>query len=147
MNEKRLTSRLTSYWEMLRKEQPLPEFSKFNSSSIADAWDTCMTLAIQPSQDNNARTYKYVQLGPKLVTMLGKDPTGSYVKAKQRGFPGARIIKDIDKAADSAEPLYDGGQFVTEKNKVVKFRSCLLPFGNANDGVTHMLVGLSWREF
>ena len=44
------------------------------------------------------------------------------------------------------KPLVDIGQFISENNKVVKFRSCLLPFGK--DGVvTHVLAGLSWREF
>ena len=145
MMDKRLTTRLTDYWNLLKKDSVLPEYSKFNNAAIADIWPSCFMLAVQPSTEKT-RNYKYVSIGDKLVTLYGEDVTGNYVNSKQRHFKGAAIIKHVDKVTDGQEPLYDSGQFVNNKNKIVKFRSCLLPFGNHN-GVTHVLAGLSWREF
>ena len=51
-----------------------------------------------------------------------------------------------NQAPPSPTPLLDTGQFVSETSKVIKFRSCLLPFGT-EERITHVVVGFSWREY
>ena len=61
-------------------------------------------------------------------------------------FPVAVLIRKIHLVFANPAPLVDMGQFVSERGKIIKYRSCLLPFGTQGV-VTHIVVGLSWREF
>ncbi|MCI5049959.1 MAG: PAS domain-containing protein [Rickettsiales bacterium] len=145
MIERRLTHRLTKYWELIRKDQPLPRFEKFNSAAVDDVFATCMILKVN-NLPNDKLSYTFYQMGKKLRDLYNEDLTGNTLNPSQRMFKGATVIKRADEMAKTLEPIYDGGQFINSDNKVIKFRSCLLPFGF--DGhMTHMLAGLSWREF
>jgi hypothetical protein len=61
--------------------------------------------------------------------------------------PGGKVLNYIDKVMLDPKPTIEDGQFINEKNQVVKFRSCLLPFGSDRDNITHIIAGLSWRAF
>ena len=145
MMEKRLTERLTKYWEVLRQDGALPVFGKFNSAAIDDIWGNCILFTVNKSNDNE-KSYTFYRVGDKVKQLYHEDLTGNTLKAKQRAFKGAAVIKRIDEVVKDGSPIEDAGQFVSPDNKVVKFRSCLLPFGNDNE-VTHIVAGLSWREF
>ena len=56
MHQKRLTDRLTSYWDLLRKENTMPEFAKFNNSSLSDVWDYCVLFSVNPGGGDKANT-------------------------------------------------------------------------------------------
>jgi hypothetical protein len=56
------------------------------------------------------------------------------------------VVRKASEVLANPVPLVDMGQFINAGNKVVKYRSCLLPFGTGNK-VTHIIAGLSWREF
>lgn len=144
MYEKRLTQRLTNYWTMLKKEEAMPPFQKFNSGAIDDVWDHCILLAVNDNSEN--ASYTYYQMGQKVKSLYQKDVTGQPVNPRQRADRSAGIIRRVGEVIKNPEPFYDGGQFVNASNKVVKFRSCMLPFGQ-NGQVTHVIVGLSWNEF
>lgn len=145
MIEKRLTDRLTKYWELLRQDNSMPVFNKFNTAAIDDVWGHCILFAVNKSNDNE-KTYTFYRMGDKVKQLYKEDLTGNSLKAKQKVIKGAAIIKRIDEVVRNRNPIEDAGQFVNQDNKVVKFRSCLLPFGNDNE-VTHIVAGLSWREF
>lgn len=103
-------------------------------------------LEIQPSVEGAPAKFKFKEMGPKAASLFDKDPTGEYYSSGAKVIPAARIMRKLNEIFGHNAPLYDEGQFVTQKNKVVKFRSCIVPFGR--DGrVTHAVVGLSWREF
>ncbi len=146
MHQKRLTDRLTSYWDLLRKDQPIPEFSKFNNASIADVWDHCMLFSVNPVSEGKA-SYTFYRMGDKVKALYGGDLSGSTLNPKQSMFKGAAVIKRIDQILEKPEPMSDQGQFINDNSKVIKYRSCLLPFGGNDGNVTHIIVGLSWREF
>lgn len=145
MYEKRLTQRLTRYWDTLKKEETMPPFQKFNPSAIDDIWDHCLLLAVN---DNNPDklSYSYYRMGDKVKGLYKGDVIGQTVNPKMKGSQGAGIVKKVGEVLENPEPFYDNGQFINGNNKVVKFRSCMLPFGS-NGHVTHVIVGLSWREF
>lgn len=145
MIEQRLTDRLTKYWELLRKEDALPVFGKFNSSAIDDVWGNCVLFTVNPSPGESVSVTFY-RMGDQVKNLYKEDLTGNTLSSKQRMFKGAAIVKRMDEVVKNAQPVYDNGQFVNQDNKIVKFRSCLLPFGKANE-VTHVVAGLSWREF
>ena len=143
--EARLNDRLTSYWNMLRKEEPLPEFVRFNVAAIEDLWSQCVLFTVQPSAAGQPASVNFYQVGEKVKALYG-NVAGRSVNTAQRHFQGASIVQRVGEVISSPAPLFDEGQFVNDKSKVVKYRSCLLPFGT-KEKVTHVVAGLSWREF
>lgn len=143
--EARLNDRLTSYWNLLRKEEPLPEFVRFNVAAIEDLWSQCVLFTVQPSAPGQPPAVNFYQVGEKVKALYG-NVAGRSMATSQRHFQGATIVQRVGEVIAAPAPLYDEGQFVNDKSKVVKYRSCLLPFGN-KDKVTHVVAGLSWREF
>lgn len=144
--EQRISERLLSYWNVLRKDDPMPDFSHFNASSIADIWQQCVLFTVAPSVDNKPSSLNFYQIGDKLSSIYNSSMVGRSFTVGQKHFQGAAIVRRIDEILAKPEPITDVGQFINEKSKVVKYRSCLLPFGR-NGKVTHVITGLSWREF
>ncbi len=85
-------------------------------------------------------------LGDKAKDIYGGDMSGRTMYPTMKHFQGASIVRRVDDIIATPKALYDEGQFVNERSKIVKYRSCLLPFGKEGK-VTHILAGLSWREF
>lgn len=150
INDKRLTQRLLNYWNNLRKDLVLPQFEQFNSGAISDIIENCCIWSIDistNSQDKN-KVYTYQFVGNSIKEAIGKDMTGHIVSSHLKKFPAARIINKVDNAIETKSPFSDEGQFINEKDKLVKYRSCLLPFGNSDGSkVSHILLGLSWNSF
>lgn len=144
-DQQRLSDRLTKYWETLRKDEVMPPFQQFNVSTIEDLWGNCVLLSVNKSNEET-KTFVFYRVGDRVKELYNEDLTGISLKSKQKMIKGAAIIKRIDEIIANPAPVYDSGQFVSERNKVVKFRSCLLPFGTGGE-VTHVIAGLSWREF
>lgn len=149
MSEQRLTIRLISYWDRLRGAAPMPMIQQFNTATIQDLWPYCLRLTLEPANGNTVN-YRYDYLGKKITEIYGRDLTGQVASSMIHNLPGSAILKQVDKVIADPEPMEDAGQFINAKSRVVKYRSCLLPFGQMQSGitqVTHMIVGLSWREF
>ena len=145
-SEYRLTERLTTYWNVLRKDEVMPDFSRFNASAIGDIWQQCILFTVSPSVDKKSAALNFYQIGDKLGNLYGTGMLGSTFMAGQKHFQGAAVMRRMEEILTAPQPITDMGQFINEKSKVVKFRSCLLPFGR-NGRVTHVITGLSWREF
>lgn len=146
MIEHRLAERLTSYWNTLRKDLPMPDFGHFNASSVADIWQQCVLFTVSPEVENKPYVLNFYQIGDRLRSIYGNDMIGRSFNTSQRHFQGAAIVRRVEEIIANPAPANDMGQFINERSKVVKYRSCLLPFGR--DGrVTHIITGLSWREF
>jgi PAS domain len=146
MNEHRLTDRLTSYWDNLRKDKEIPDFSQFNSSAIDDLWQQCILFTVSPTTEGRSPSLNFYKIGDKLRTIYGQNAEGKTFNPAQRQFQGAAVVRKIDTVLANPIPLVDIGQFIGDNSKMVKYRSCLLPFGR--DGVvTHVIAGISWREF
>ena len=146
MNEYRLTDRLSTYWNTLRKEEPMPAFTQLNTSAIADIWQQCVLLSAQPAAAGTVPALNFQMVGDKLGSIYDRNMVGRVFMPGQKTFPGAAIMNKTSMLFTNPEPLIDNGQFVNAAGKVVKYRSCLLPFGRQGV-VTHVVAGLSWREF
>lgn len=148
MEDQRLTKRLMEYWNRLRREALLPQWAQFNAGAMQDIWGQCCVWSVtfaDISAAVNQFTFEYV--GDSAQQALGKDMTGTMFMSTQQKFPGARIVTRIEETVKRALPINDEGTFVNEHNKVVKYRSCLLPFGTKDGRVTHIVLGLSWKAF
>ena len=146
MNEHRLPDRMVNYWNTVRRELPLPDFGHFNASSIADIWQQCILFVVSPMVVNKPYVLNFAHVGDKLRSIYSADMVGRSFNTNQHHFQGAAIIRRIEDAIQHLTPLTDMGQFINDRSKLVKYRSCLLPFGREGK-ITHVIVGLSWREF
>ena len=148
MLEKRLTARLLSYWDILRKEQVMPEFAALNFSKIDDIRPYCMVLTLEPGVDADNRDYQVKEMGTKLVTLYGENLTGKNIHKNNSQTKASALLRHAGKIITAPAPLEDDGKFINPQNKVVRYRSCLIPFGNpSTQEVTHVLAGRTWREF
>lgn len=148
MMENRLVVRLKNYWERIKKDSPMPDFKKNNPAMIEDLWSQCFVLAVLPPVGSN---YKYDFLGDKVKDVYRRDLTGSTVDLQGSQFPNSIVSKHLKEVGESAfslnQPLEDEGQTPSVGGKFIKYRIVMLPFGGDKQGVTHILVGLSFREF
>jgi hypothetical protein len=147
MHEKRLSHRLRTYWDGMREadNNNLPDIRKFNTGAIEDVWQHCFRVSISSSAKKPS--YKYEHMGTAIVQMYGRDLTGQAVDGVNQAFPGKVIYGKFNEIISQPQPLYDEGFFMNERDSLVKYRACLLPFGTAKDGITDILVGLSCRSF
>jgi hypothetical protein len=145
-SEQRTAERLLNYWNVLKKDEQMPDFSHFNASSIDDVWQQCVLFTVSPEVDNKASVLNFYQIGDKLGSIYGSNMVGRSFTAGQKHFQGAAIVRRMEEILTKPQPITDVGQFINDKSKVVKYRSCLLPFGR-NGKVTHVITGLSWRDF
>lgn len=147
MQEQRLTTRLIAYWEKIKGDSPLPQYEKLNPSALDELWSNCLSLKAEPAGVDKL-SYTYVHCGQEITKAIGKDLRGQRMTTNMKFFPGAKIIKRIDEVASQVQhtPLLDDGQFVNEKNQIIKYRACLLAFGTPKT-ITHIVVGVSWRAF
>lgn len=146
MNEHRLPDRLIAYWNTLKRDLPIPDFGHFNPSSVAEIWQNCVLFTVSPAVANKPFVINFFQIGDKLRSIYSSDMLGRSFNTAQHHFQGAAILRRIEETIEKPVPLIDAGQYINERSNLVKYRSCLLPFGR--DGkITHVVVGLSWREF
>lgn len=143
--ERRLTHRLTSYWNLIRKEAVIPDFAHFNAATIQDIWQQCILFTVQPSAPGKMPQLSFYMVGDKIRPLYKQDMQGQSYNPTQRHFQGASLMRKMNDILAAPAPMYDEGQFVNEQNIIVKYRSCLLPFGREGK-VTHVLIGLSWRD-
>lgn len=145
MQDKRITTRLVEYWERLKGENSLPEISRFNSAQVDEHWPQCIRLRVEPG-GREQRNYVYEYVGRKITEAYGRNLTGTCAHAQLKDIPGASVLKKMDDLVQTAIPQLDEGQFISPKNKIIKYRAVAIPFGRMTM-VTHVIVGLSWREF
>jgi hypothetical protein len=146
MQEQRLTVRLTSYWNLIRKEAPIPQFAQFNEGVIDDLWPNCFLFVGQPPVAGK-QAFRIQRVGYKLESLFGQDFLGKEVSRPTfRTFGNGKIALRAEEACGSRVPVEDEGSYVNAQNKVVKYRACLLPFAADPEKLSHIIAGISWRE-
>ncbi len=144
--EQRLTTRLIAYWERIKQEgSPVPNIESFNPQMIDDLWSRCFQVSVTQSDQKNHYTYDYV--GSSITEIFGTNLVGNRVTSKMHFMPARKMIEQMDSAMIAPETKLLDGQFVDENNKLIKYRSCLLPFGHDKQSITHFIIGISWNSF
>jgi len=144
--EYRLTARLTQHWDMIRKDKELPDIHHLRPDVIDDLWQQCVMIGINVGTQENT-SYKYEYMAPGLAEAYGRDMTGTQVDVRMKQFPGSVLTSKLKDVIANKKPAEDQGAFVNEQGKTVKYRASFLPFGNDSKGLTHVVVGLSYRLF
>lgn len=147
IHEKRLVNRLRMYWSYVRDEDILPDYRKFNQNYIADMWDNCLLFSVSYS-GQATKLYQCEYIGQNLSVAFGNDLKDRYISSKDRLIlPGANLMDYLDKSLNEKKFTMSSGQFVNYRDKIVKYRDCILPFADNNKNVSHLVAGISWREF
>jgi hypothetical protein len=171
MQDKRLTHRLTEYWNQLRGDGALPKWEDFDPVSFGDIWHQCCGWKVD-TEDATSIVYTYEYVGDSVMKMAGKNLMGEkFISLQQaaaagiikrsiseslagelltkhfNNFPAARILKKIDRVVKRPALVIEEGRTDDDLGKNVRFRSCLLPFGNETGKVSHMVLGLSWKVY
>ena len=146
MQDKRLVNRLTDYWDRLRGDEPFPAFERLNQDALVDMWEHCIVLAVESKTNKENKLYVYQHMGSQIIEAYGSDLTGHYVNVYMHNFPGWQVLKLVDKVFKESAIESSMGSFINDKDQVVKYRACVMPFGSKGL-VTHALVGLSWKMF
>lgn len=144
MDERRLTVRLQKYWDLLKKTSDLPNLAQFNSAAVEDLWPRCFMVQIDPHNSNH---FKFDYVGEDMVKVFGQDLTGMVADQRAKQFFGGSIFRGINEVMRTQTPATHDGHLTNEQGKLVKYRACFLPFGNGQQVMTHVLVGLSHRVF
>ncbi len=142
--EQRLNDRLSKYWTRLCKDGTIPSIEAFNSGAVGDIWQQCAKISVQEA---GTRTFYFEFMGETLAKVLGKSMSGERVVANMLNSPKFKLVHNLDTLLSKPEPTTEEGQFINNKNKVVKYRSIILPFGKDNEHISHFILGVSWREF
>jgi hypothetical protein len=145
MIELRLTTRLIKHWEMVKKENPLPTMQSFNPQAVDDLWGRCFKVSVQ--KEGGKVNYIYEMIGDDLREVFGSNLVGKKVSAQLHFLPAKKIIEQMDEALGNPIPKIMDGQFIDQNNRLIKYRSCLLPFGRDKDNVTNFVIGISWNSF
>ncbi len=143
--EQRLTFRLTTYWNKIKGDRELPHIEQFNQQSVSDLWENCMIVEIL---EEAPLTYNINYLGKNLHGFIGNNQTS--IRFNINSTPNKPLQKLIKKLADNitlkkVEAINEEGTFTNHQNKVIRYRSCLLPFNKGKEKITNCIIGISWQ--
>lgn len=143
--EQRLTLRLMKYWNLIRKDEEFPRIEMFNNAAIADLWSDCIQLRLNSRGKNP--TYWCEYMGEGIMAAYGKDMTHQLLENNPHTFPGVVMYTKLNEIAATPSPMENNGHMMSDKGGILKYRACFLPFCNEKFGLTHIVVGLSYRVF
>jgi hypothetical protein len=144
MQEQRLTYRLQTYWDMLKKDKHFPDARKFDVGAVEDIWANCFRVSVNKT---HPPTFTYEYMGENVSAAYGKDLQGMTVDPRMAFFPGSVLHRRLENIVHMKIPMQDNGHLINYDGKIIRYRACLLPLGTEKDGVTHIICGLSFRYF
>lgn len=140
---RRITLRLLSYWEKLRRGRQMPAESDLNPDHIEDLWGHCFLIHTKELGDNV--DYHYTHFGSEIKKAYQGDLSDTQVE--DLISPNAKhIIGCFQKIIATHKPLVDEGEFRNLKGDVVKYRQCMLPMGDG-DQVHAIFGGMRYKIF
>ncbi len=130
--ERSLVVAVLCHWASLAGDAALPRIGALDPEALPVAWRNCLLVRREPLPEN--WTFEY--LGEVFVETLGPRP-GSALPS--------RILRWFDLAHQTRRPITLGGGFRRDDGQRARFRTLLLPFGEAEGTVTHLLAAVTAR--
>lgn len=140
---RRITEVLLSYWTELKGDRLFPTASEISPKALEDIWDSCFMLKLidDPEEEDE---YKYTYLGSSIIAAYGDNLTGANVYTSLMSPSSGRITDFFDRVVYSKKPLIEESEFLNIQNVIIRYRQCVLPLGDTNDKVDHLLGGMRW---
>lgn len=133
--------RLISYWQKLSGDRKFPEETEIDTEALADLWNSCFLLNTNKSSDHG---FKYEFMGPSLIEAYGVDLTGQ-THTEETAPNIVSILNAFKDIVANGTEAVDESEFVNTSRQTVKYRCCLVPFGNAPDNVKYILGLMRWK--
>lgn len=143
--EHRYHSRLLQYWHDLKGKRPFPRESDINPDELEDIWASCFLISID---DVTRRVgYRYSYMGPDLVEAYGSDPNDELATSHLISVSDPTMIEKLNETIARKQPVNDEAEFVNMKKINIRYRTCILPLGNPDGEVTHLLGCMRWKIY
>lgn len=137
----RINELLPHYWEELKAGHPLPLEQEINPDSLGEAWDWCYLVSIRGD------VFAYDYLGRSLLDAYGDDLTGREISETLVYPHPPSLLATFRKVTASSTPALDENQFHNSQGALVKYRSCVTPYGAfGRTGVQFLLGGMRWKS-
>lgn len=142
-DERRITEILLAYWNKRRGDRLFPSPQEINPKDLTEIWDNCFMIRLvsDPEEEDE---FRYTYLGSSIVAAYGDNLTGADIYTSLMSPSGARIADIFDKVATSKKPLVESSEFLNTQNVIIRYRQCVLPLGEKEDEVTHLIGGMRW---
>ncbi len=139
--ERRITSRLTRYWEQKRGARPFPSESDIDPDDISDFWDHCYLMH---TRDISTSDGNYMYLGKAIMRAyqghLDPDHNPAVLSPNHRA-----LEQHFNAVLESKTPIYQEGEFHNADGALVLYRQCMLPLGEKDDRVDGILGCMSFK--
>lgn len=143
-NAKRGIERLHQYWEQLRGSRPMPAEKEIEATELANVWDNCFLIKVNPGASN----YLYSYLGHTLLEALGFDAEEDEVLEKLVDPHSTQIIALCDEVIRTDRPVIREDHFINRRNVEIRYRCCVVPLSGQFDGETAYILGtMDWKGY
>ncbi|MFN7039511.1 MAG: hypothetical protein ACK4OM_08130 [Alphaproteobacteria bacterium] len=139
MNERRHTVQLINYWKNLKIDSPLPVIESMDSHLLSNYWFNSMVLFSNKDFPNNNFHIEYI--GKEITSLIKNNIIG---KNESNFEPINKIKNNFNHIVQKASIIVDQGEFIDSDFNTHKYRSCLLPFGQSKNNITHFVMYLSY---
>jgi hypothetical protein len=140
--ERRLVSRLLTYWRDLCDDRTFPLVGDVRPDDIPDLWPRCFILSLA----DEAADAAFRWTGDALSALGGDGLNGRPVSEAQANSLLGMATAYFGEVLAKGAPVSRGGAFQGVDGTTVKFRSILLPMGDGADRIVEILGAISWLE-
>ena|SRR5260221_7539568 len=137
--EKRLVLRVLGYWQLVRNLRQYPSFSEIDPAALGDDWAQCGLLR----WDASAEDFRFAAIGAG-IDLPGKPLTGrTAAECPPDCLPGY-ALEDVERVLTKRVPVSFGGER-TQDDRVVLYRSIMLPLGGDDETIDGLLIGVNCK--
>ena len=137
--ERSLVVGVLCHWANLAGDEALPRIGALDPEALPVAWRSCLLARREPLQES----WSFDYLGEAFVE-TGLEPREG-LAPRSRSALQSRILRWFDLAFQARRPITLGGGFQRDDGQRTRFRTLLLPFGEADGSVTHLLATVTAR--
>lgn len=125
--ERRITNRVTNYWEQLCRGRAMPDECDIDPEALGDDCVNCFLL--QTRDIDHIEQFNFTYLGENIshaYQTAGIDTDNLFLIGPNAFYLAPRFVH----VAKSKKPLIDEGSFFTNSGTKILYRQCLLPIGS-----------------
>jgi hypothetical protein len=140
--EQRISNRLIGYWLQLSAHQSLPCETDINPEEIADIWEHCFLIRIQPENEHHVLVFEY--MGDALLHSYGEAMVEQHFHSLSLSKKQGSIFSNILNIIEEKTPIVEESEYVNHAGEEVKYRMALVPFANTGGHLSYVLGGVRW---
>lgn len=134
-SEKRMSDRLTRYWNALRGDEPYARVAEFNVGTIPGFGDHAFILDL--SRDPEDPVIHFA--GKQLSAECGCDVAGNRLSIVPTNFLLGRIAKHYRQVIEQGEPCEFADEYEKDNKDFVLYRGTLLPFTGDGTAIDYIV--------